>query len=83
MEKMKVKTRNYKWQDTRLNWEEHVDKLRHTNSFAQKYRMSYDAFNKLLGILRPFITVNAIKSMNSCPESSGPIYPELIMAMGI
>jgi len=45
--------------------------------------MSYQAFEKLLAILRPMITVDAAKSNNSCPNASSHIYPELIMHIGL
>jgi hypothetical protein len=72
--------RNFRWEHERLNWNEHVVKLLHENAFDQKYHMSYDAFNILLELLRPDITCNIVKSMNSCNE---PIFPELVLATGL
>jgi hypothetical protein len=57
-----------------------VVKLLHENAFDRKYHMSYDAFNILLELLRPDITCNIVKSMNSCNE---PIFPELVLATGL
>ena len=74
--------RAFKWENTRLNWNEHVTKLLHTKEFDQTYRMSHDAFKNLLEILRPMITVDVVKSCNSMP-SSEPIYPELVMHIGV
>jgi hypothetical protein len=71
-----------KWQLQRLDWTTHVDHQTHTAEFQQKYRMTLETFTKLLEILRPSITVDPIKSQNSTPGSS-PIYPELVMAIGI
>ena len=48
--------RKIKWKHTRLNWKEHVEKLLHEESFDSKYRMSLEAFNTLLELLRPMIT---------------------------
>ncbi len=75
--------RVFKWGEERLNWEENVERLQHKNQFADKYRMNLETFNKLLEILRPKITVDYIKSMNSTPNASEPIYPELVMHVGI
>jgi hypothetical protein len=72
--------RNFRWEHERLNWNEHVVKLLHENAFDRKYHMSYDAFNILLELLRPDITCNIVKSMNSCNE---PIFPELVLATGL
>ena len=82
MELMPSTERNFKWPNERLTWNEHVAKLTHTKEFDQTYRMSLNTFNKLLAILRQDITVNVVKSRNSMPESE-PIYPELIMHVGI
>jgi hypothetical protein len=45
--------------------------------------MELDTFNKILEKLRPLIVIDAIKSMNSTPDASEPIYSELVMAVGI
>jgi hypothetical protein len=71
-----------KWQLDRLDWAKHVDHQTHTDEFTKKYRMTLETFNKLLEILRPYITVDPIKSQNSTPGSL-PIHPELVMAIGI
>jgi hypothetical protein len=76
------KQRIPKWQLDRLNWNNHVSHQMHTDEFTQKYRMTLETFNKLCEILRPDITVDPIKSQNSTPRSL-PIYPELVMAIGI
>jgi hypothetical protein len=47
---------------------------------AAKYRMSFDAFNTLLELLRIMITPNLFKASNLCDE---PIYPEMVMAIGL
>jgi hypothetical protein len=63
-------SRMFKWQDTRLNWEEHIAKLLHTGEFDQTYRMSYAAFMKLKAILGARIEMDAAKSNCSCPDAS-------------
>ena len=44
--------------------------------------MSLEAFQKLLEILRPAISVDLLKSRNSMPDSE-PIFPELVMHIGL
>jgi hypothetical protein len=72
--------RKIKWKHTRLNWKEHVEQLLHEESFDNQYRMSLEAFTTLVDLLRPMITPNIIKSLNSCPD---PTYPEMVVAVGI
>ena len=45
-----------KWEHQRIDWNEHVTKLLHENRFHREYRMSLEAFNQLLELLRPSIT---------------------------
>jgi hypothetical protein len=78
----KTTSRNFKWQHIRLNWEDHLEKERHQNTFESKYHMSEKAFNKLLQHLRDDITVDFTKSRNST-QGNEPIYPELIVATGL
>ena len=84
MNEMATTERNFKWPDTRLNWNDHVEKLIHRDEFEHTNRMSLVAFQKLLllEILRPAISVNLVQSRNSVPDSD-PIYPELIMHIGL
>jgi hypothetical protein len=70
--------RKIKWKHTRLNWKEHVEQLLHEESFDNQYRMSLEAFTTLVDLLRPMITPNIIKSLNSCPD---PTYPEMVVAL--
>jgi hypothetical protein len=74
--------RLFKWEHTRLNWEEALEKERHQKSFESKYHMSEDAFFTLLELLRHDITVDFTKSRNSTQEND-PIYPEVILATGL
>jgi hypothetical protein len=72
--------RKIKWKHTRVNWKEHVEKLIHEEDFDRTYRMSVEAFNTLVDLLRPMITPNLIKALNSCVE---PIYPEIAVAVAL
>jgi hypothetical protein len=72
--------RKIKWKHSRLDWNEHVEKLLHEEEFDATYRMSLEAFTTLLDFLHPMITPNLIKALNSCDE---PIYPEMVMAVGL
>ena len=72
--------RKIKWKHSRLNWNEHVEKLLHEEEFDATYQMSLEAFTTLLDFLCPMISPNLIKALNSCDE---PIYPEMVMAVGL
>lgn len=74
--------RAIKWTNTRLNWNEHVQRELHTKTFSSKYHMTLEAFNKLVGILRERVTVDFVKSMNNT-QGNLPIYPELVVGMGL
>ena len=50
-----------KWEHQKIDWNEHVPKLLHENRFHHEYRKSFEAVNQLLEILRPSITVYAVK----------------------
>ena len=56
--------RNFKWNNTRLNWVDHVEKLTHTKEFKQTYNMSLGAFEDFVDILRPNITMNVVNISN-------------------
>ena len=58
-----------KWEHQRIDWNEHVTKLLHENRFHREYCMSLEAFNQLLDLLRPSITVNVVK-----PNASSALY---------
>ena len=73
----------FKWQEERCNWDNYVKRLEHKKEFDRDHRMSLHSFNKLVRILEPSITVDYVKSMNSTPDASGPIFPELVVATGI
>ncbi len=71
-------TREPKWIHLRLSWESHVTVLVHENLFTRTYRMSADAFQNLRALLGESIYLQAHRS--PVPE---PIYPELVMVVGI
>jgi hypothetical protein len=62
----------------RLNWHRHVKSLKRQGLFRRYYRMSYEAFMKLLDFLRPVLSINCRKSMNRTSNQT-PIGPELIL----
>jgi len=75
-----------KWEHQQIDWNDHVTKLLHENRFHREYRMSLEAFNQLLELLRPSITaVNVVKSNASSGSysSNQHIYPELILDIGL
>ena len=69
-----------KWQNKRLNWQEHIVRELHTGTFGAKYHMPLPQFNKLVNLLRDGITVDAVRSSASTCGNT-PIYPELIAGM--
>ena len=75
-------TRAIKWQNERLDWNEHVRRELHTKTFQSKYHMPLSSFTKLVDIIRPDITLDFVKSMNSTGGNT-PIYPELTVAMSL
>jgi hypothetical protein len=62
----------------RLNWIAHVEKCLHENSFHQKYRMSHQAFCKLVRILRPKLERDHLKASRGLY-----INPHIVVAIGI
>eukprot|EP00957_Ditylum_brightwellii_P185669 14136476-Ditylum_brightwellii.AAC.1 len=65
-----------------MNWEEPVHMLDYTNDFKGTYRMSIEAFYTLLDAVREDLTFSFMQS--ACSTSGNePIYPELILAMGL
>lgn len=74
----------FKWKHERLNWVDDVEQLEHEDQFDVMYRMSLDAFNQLVVILRPKINVGYKQSfIRSTPDANDNIYQELIVAIGI
>ena len=63
---------------TWIDWDAHVEKLRHKQHFKREYRMSLEAFNKLVFILSLSLQRN---NMYSC--SSTPISPIITISIGI
>ena len=78
LQQHRVSTREPKWIHLRLCWESHVAVLVHENLFGRTYRMSVDAFRNLRDLLGESIYLQAHRT--PVPE---PIYPELVMAVGI
>ena len=76
------KKRGLKFRYRRCNWESHIQMLTATNGFENRFRMPKDNFNYLLEAIRECITVDFLRSMNST-GGNDPIYPEMVMAMGL
>ena len=77
-DQQRCSSREPKWIHRRLCWESHIAKLQHEKLFKRTYRMSVNAFRTLRDLLGPSIDLKAYRS--PVPE---PIYPELVMAVGI
>ena len=66
----------------RIDWEYHVEQLRHTDEFQKRYHMTEASFNKLLDMLREYIEMN--KKQSSCSSRGNvPIIPEVVLASGL
>jgi hypothetical protein len=76
------KSKRIKWQHQLLNWDEHVKKLCHTQTFSTYYHMSEETFTILLATIHDDITTNYIKSMN-LTSGNNFIYPELVLTSGL
>ena len=74
----KVKKRKAKWEHERMSWHSHVKKLCHEDAFEKTYRMSLRAFKKLVYLLES----DVIGNFSKCGTAT-PIYPEIVLAIGI
>lgn len=74
--------RRIKYKHRRINWEEHMDMLRHTRQFQSRYHMKESSFNTLINLLRDDIKVNEVRSRASSMGNE-PIFPELVAAAGL
>ena len=78
---LKATEKLFRWNEERLNWDAYVRKLNHNHKEFQKtFRMEESSFNLLCTLLRPSITVDVTRARASGAE---PIYPELVMAVGL
>lgn len=66
----------------RLSWDRHVEYLHEINLFESVYRMKEKTFNKLVDKIWYKIAVDELQSMRST-SSNDPIYPEMVVALGI
>ena len=55
------------WKQSRIDWNQHLEMLRHNRGFQSRYHMSEPSFNKLVVILRSNISVDVNQSMCSSP----------------
>ena len=64
-----AQARKAKWKFKRIGWPAHAEELAYTNQWHLRYHMSAAAFNLLVDILRPLITVDAkqLAESNSWP----------------
>jgi len=73
-------TRVEKYIHPRLCWEDHLEKLQHEGMFSRTYRMSYEAFLKLLLFIRPSLQC---RNGNSDQGGAELIRPEIVMAIAL
>ena len=55
----------HRWRYKRIDWNNHVEHLRHTNKFQSLYYLTEESFDKLAGILGDKITIHANQSMRN------------------
>jgi hypothetical protein len=78
----KKRRRRPRWVHKRLDWAEHLRKLHHEQAFDRTYRMSFNAFCRLMDFLRDdLITMTASQRVGY--HDTNAIQPELIAAIGI
>ena len=77
---LKATEKLFRWNEERLDWDAYVRKLNHRKEFQKTFRMEESSFNLLCTLLRPSITVDVTRARASGAE---PIYPELVMAIGL
>jgi hypothetical protein len=70
----------FRWNEERLDWDAYVCKLNHRKEFQKTFRMEESTFNLLCTLFRPSITVDVMKARASGAE---PIYPKLVMVVGL
>ena len=70
--------RRDRWDHTQIDWDAHVEKLCHEQHFKREYRMSLEAFNKLV-----FILSLSLRRNNMYSHMSTPISPIIIVGIGI
>ena len=82
MEEEEDRRRQKKSLFIRIDWEYHVEQLRHTDEFQKRYHMTEASFNKLLDMLREYIEMN--EKQSSCSSRGNvPIIPEIVLASGL
>ena len=75
------KVRMFKMYRKYVDWDTEVEYLRHSKTFAQTYKIEYDPFMELVDLLRPNITLDAVKAKNQGSQTA--IYPEMVVAIGM
>jgi DDE superfamily endonuclease len=75
--------RRFKMHQHRVDWLAHVNYLVHAGEFTRTYRMPYLAFMHLVQLLWNDVCIDEYKSMQSTRGESEPIFPELVVALGI
>ena len=76
------KTRRVKWNHEQINWQNHVEKLRHANGFQKRYHMSERSFNELVNLLRPQVSYDKKQAYHST-RGKDPIGPEMVVGAGL
>ena len=53
--------RRIQWHHNRIDWQQHVEKLQHTNGFQKQYHLSEASFNCLVNLLRDHVSLDEMQ----------------------
>jgi len=74
--------RRVKWKHERIDWDKHLEMLRHTRRFNITYHMTESCFNKLVDILRIDLAKNEVQSIRST-GGNDPITAAMTVGVGL
>ena len=74
--------RRVRWNHERIDWKQHLGKLRHTNGFQKRYHMSERSFNQLVNIIQPQVSLDELQSYHNT-GGNDPITPEMVVGAGL
>ena len=75
--------RRFKLHNEKVVWPVHVNALKHSREFGRTYRMPYSAFVFLVDTLWEDVLIDEVMSIRSTRGQSSPVYPELVVAIGL
>ena len=73
--------REDKYKHVHLSWDPHVEKLQHEGMFSRTYRMTHEAFLKLLSLIGPILSLDT--GLSKSTRGAEVIQPEVVMAIAL